>query len=38
MKDELNFMKSNEVWDLVELPQGAKLLVVNGSIRPKETH
>ena len=24
MKDELDSMKSNEVWDLVELPQGAK--------------
>ena len=26
MKDELNSMKSNEVWDLVELPQGAKAI------------
>ena len=24
MKDELDSMKSNEVWDLIELPQGAK--------------
>ena len=38
MKDELDSIKSNEVWDLVELPQGAKTLAVNGSIRPKETH
>ena len=26
MKDELDSIKSNEVWDLVELPQGAKLI------------
>ena len=26
MKDELDSMKSNEVWDLVELPQGAKAI------------
>ena len=38
MKDELDSMKSNEVWDLVELPQGRRPLDVNGSIRPKETH
>ena len=24
MKEEMNSMKSNEVWDLVELPNGAK--------------
>ena len=26
MNDELDSMKSNEVWDLVELPQGAKAI------------
>ena len=26
MKDELDSMKSNEVWDLLELPQGAKAI------------
>ena len=26
MKDELDSMKSNEVWDLVELPKGAKII------------
>ena len=26
MKDELDSMKSNEVWDLIELPQGAKAI------------
>ena len=26
MKDELDSMKSNEVWDLVELPQGVKAI------------
>ena len=26
MKDEFDSMKSNEVWDLVELPQGAKAI------------
>ena len=26
MKDELDSMKSNEVWDLVELPQGQKAI------------
>ena len=26
MKDEMNSMKSNEVWDLVELPNGAKAI------------
>ena len=24
MKDEMNFMQSNEVWNLVELPNGGK--------------
>ena len=38
MNDELDSMKRNEVCDLVELPQGARPLAVNGSIRPKETH
>ena len=26
MKDELDSMKSNEFWDLIELPQGAKAI------------
>ena len=26
MKDELDSMKSNEVWDLIELPQGVKAI------------
>jgi len=26
MKDELKFMKDNDVWDLVELPKGKKLI------------
>ena len=26
MKEEMNSMKSNEVWDLVELPKGAKAI------------
>ena len=24
MKEEMNFMKSNDVWDLVELPNGGE--------------
>ena len=30
-------MKSNEVWDLVDLHKGAKAIGVNGSIRLKGT-
>ena len=30
MKDELDSMKNNEVWDLVELPKGTKIIVVMG--------
>ena len=26
MKDELKFIKDNDVWDLVELPKGKKLI------------
>ena len=26
MKEEMNSIKSNEVWDLVELPNGAKAI------------
>ena len=26
MKDEMRSMKDNEVWDLVELPEGVKLI------------
>ena len=38
MKDEINSMASNGVWDLVGLPNGRRLLAVNGSLRPKRTH
>jgi len=31
-KDEMNSMASNGVWDLVELPNGLKAIVVNGYI------
>ena len=27
MKDELDSMKSNEVWDLVELPKGVQVII-----------
>ena len=26
MKDEMKSMKDNDVWDLIELPKGAKLI------------
>ena len=26
MKDELKFMKDNDVWDLIEFPKGNKLI------------
>jgi transposase InsO family protein len=38
MKEEMNSMKSNGVWDLVELPNGVKPLDVNGSLRQRKTH
>ena len=38
MKEEMNSMKTNEVWDLVDLPSGAKLLNVNEFSRLKRTH
>ena len=33
MKDELKSMSSNGVWDLEEIPKGAKTVAVNGSTR-----
>jgi len=38
MKDEMNSMQSNGVWNLVELSNGARPLAVKGSLRPKEIH
>ena len=38
MKDEMNFMANNQVWDLVELPKVQRSLVVNGFLKLKETH
>ena len=38
MKEEMNSLKSNEVWDLVELPNGAKAIGCNGSLRQRKTH
>ncbi|KAL0295040.1 UNVERIFIED_CONTAM: Retrovirus-related Pol polyprotein from transposon TNT 1-94 [Sesamum angustifolium] len=38
MKEEIASMDKNQVWELTKLPEGVNLLVVNGSIRPKEIH
>ena len=38
MKDELNSMANNQVWDLVELPEGFRAVAASGSIRPKLMH
>ena len=38
MKEEINSMKSNKVWDLVDLPNGLKPLDVNESLRLKRTY
>ena len=38
MKDEMSSMKCNDVWDLVELPNGVKTIVVNGFLRRRKTH
>ena len=38
MKDEMSSMASNGVWDLVELPNGAKAIGINGSLRQRKTH
>ena len=35
MKDELDFMKSNKVWDLVELPKGAKTIGCKWAFKTK---
>ena len=37
MKDEMNSMANNQVWDLIELPKGANAIVANGSLKLKET-
>ncbi|RVW51337.1 Copia protein [Vitis vinifera] len=36
MKDEMNSMANNQVWDPVELPKVQRSLVVNGCLRLKE--
>ena len=38
MKDEINSMTSNGVWNLVELPDGVKALDVNRSSRQRRIH
>ena len=38
MKDEMNSMQSNKVWNLVELPNGERPLAINGFLRPKGIH
>ena len=38
MKNEINLMSNNQVWDLVELPKVQRSLVVNGFLKLKETH
>ena len=38
MKDEMNSMTSNGVWNLVELPDGVKALDVNRSSRQRRIH
>ena len=37
MKEEMNYMASNRVWDLVELPDGIKAIGCNGSLK-RRTH
>ena len=34
MEDELKSMGSNDVWDLVEVPDGAKKVGTSGSTKP----
>ena len=36
MKDELKFMKDNDVWNLVELPKRKNRLAVNDYSKPSE--
>ncbi|RVW74842.1 Retrovirus-related Pol polyprotein from transposon TNT 1-94 [Vitis vinifera] len=38
MKDKMNSMASNGVWNLVELPNGAKAIGCNGSSRQRKIH
>ena len=38
MKEEMNSMKSNNDWDLVDFPNGRGTLAVNASIRQRKTH
>ena len=37
LKDDLKSMEQNEVWDLVELPEGCKRFGVSGSLRQNVT-
>ena len=37
MKDEMESMVHNDVWDLVKLPEWAKPLGVGGSTKPRKT-
>ncbi|RVW43648.1 Retrovirus-related Pol polyprotein from transposon TNT 1-94 [Vitis vinifera] len=38
MKDEMSSMKCNDVWDLVELPNGAKTIGCKWVLRQRKTH
>ncbi|KAK4388310.1 hypothetical protein Sango_2437600 [Sesamum angolense] len=38
MKEEIAFTDKNQVWELLNYQKELNLLVVNGSIRPKEIH
>ena len=38
MKNEMNLMASNGVWDLVELPNGARAIGCKLVVRPRLTH
>ena len=38
MNDEMGFMASNGVWDLVELPNGAKAIGCKWVFKTKKTH
>ena len=38
MKDELEFMANNKVWDLVELPNGVKSIGCRWVFKQRKTH
>ena len=38
MKEEIKSMHENDVWDLVQLLEGLKLLVVNAYLKPRKIH